>query len=75
MHQLLVQFGSLCAIKVNRFVEVFEGLGGFKNMYPLVNHVAKSNLKEDFGAAKAGKLLSKIFQILEALLLERPEHV
>ena len=44
-------------------------------MYPLVHHVAKSNLKEDFGAAKAGKLLSKIFQILEALLLERPEHV
>jgi hypothetical protein len=71
----MVQFGSLSAIKAYRAVEVFEGLGGWKNMYPLVHKIIKSNLKEDFGAAKAGKLLSKVFQILESLLLERPEHI
>ena len=67
--------GSLMAIKSYKVAEVFEGLGGFKNMYPLVHYIGKSNLKESYGATKPGQLLSKIFEILESLLLERPEHI
>lgn len=75
VHSLLVQLGSISAIRAFRAVEVFEGLGGFKNMYPLIVNIAKSNLKDDFGAARCGFLLGKIFQVLETLLLERPEHI
>lgn len=29
--------------------EVFESIGGFKNMYPAIHKIYKSNLKESFG--------------------------
>ena len=69
------QMGCLAAVRSYRAVEVFEALGGFKNMYPLVHYVTQSNLKEALGPAKPAQLLSRIFEILESLLLERPEHI
>lgn len=69
------QIGALTAVKSYRFAEVFEGLGGFKNMYPLMHFIMKSNMKEDLGVNKPGQLLSKIFEILESLVLERPQHI
>ena len=75
VHQLMVQLGSLAAVKSYRAVEVFGGLGGFKTMYPLVHFVTKSNLKEDYGAGKPGLLLGKAIEILESLLHEAPEQI
>lgn len=42
------------AVKSYKAMDVFEGLGGFKNMYPLVNYILKSNLKESYGATLPG---------------------
>ena len=69
------KMGNLMAVKSYKVAEVFEGLGGFKNMYPLVHYIGKSNLRETYGATKPWQLLSKMFEILESLLMERPEHI
>jgi len=53
-HHLMNQMGSLMAVKSYKAMDVFEGLGGFKNMYPLVNYIVKSNLKESYGATLPG---------------------
>lgn len=44
-------------------------------MYPLMHFIMKSNMKDDLGVTKPGQLLSKIFEILESLVLERPQHI
>ena len=75
VHQLMVQQGALTAVKAYRAADVFEGLGGFKNVYPLVHFITKSNLKEDYGAGKPAQLLGKTVEILESLLQERPGHI
>lgn len=77
-HSLLNQTGHLVAMRSYRAVEVFEGLGGFKLMYPLVHFIMKSNLKEldpERPGQLSGTLLAKIFQVLDSLLLERPQHI
>ena len=71
----MVQLGCLMALKTYRAAVVFEGLGGFKNIYPLVHLISKSNLREDFGPKKPGQLLSKTFEILESFLAELPGHI
>ena len=75
VHQLMVQLGCLMALKTYRAAVVFEGLGGFKNIYPLVHLISKSNLREDFGPKKPGQLLGKTFEILESFLAELPGHI
>ena len=65
----------MTAVKTYRAAEVFEGLGGFKNVYPLVHLITESNLKDDYSAIMPGQLLSKTFEILESMLQESPEHI
>lgn len=72
------QAGHLVALKTYRAVEVFEGLGGFKLMYPLINLIMKSNLRDldpERPSMMSGILLAKVFSVLELTLLERPEHI
>ena len=70
----MVQLGSLTALKTYRAAFVLEGLGGFKNIYPLVHLISKSNLR-DYGPKKPGLLLGKTFEILESFLAELPGHI
>ena len=63
-HSLMHQAGHLVALKTYRATEVFEGLGGFKLMYPLIHLIMKSNLREldiERPAMMSGSLLAKVF--------------
>ena len=50
--------------------EVFEGIGGFKNMYPVIYKIYKSNLK-DHGQ----KILSIVVRIFQAHVDSNPGHL
>ena len=74
MHSICVQQGNLVAVHSKLPSEVIVGLGGFKNMYPLVHFITSSNLLE-VGRSKPGQLLSMILVILNSLLHEEPIHL
>ena len=64
VHSLMHQVGNLLALKCYRSIEVLEGLGGFKLMYPLIHLIMKSNLKEldpDKPGLMSGTLIAKVF--------------
>lgn len=54
--------------------DVFVAIGGFKNLYPLVGKVVKSNLLE-LGRGKPGHIFSLFFKILGSFLNQEPEHM
>jgi len=74
MHSLYNQAGSLCIVHNKPPVEILVNLGGFKNMYPLVEKVLDSNLYE-LGSHAPGRILKIFFQILRAFLNQYPSNV
>jgi hypothetical protein len=54
--------------------EVFMCLGGFKNLYPLVDNILNSNLSQ-LSQLKPGLVLSWVFEILNTLLHTEPAHI
>jgi hypothetical protein len=54
--------------------EVFTCLGGFKNFYPLVDNVIKSNLSS-LCLIKPSQILQWVFIILNTLLHSEPTHI
>jgi hypothetical protein len=54
--------------------EVFMCLGGFKNLYPLVDNILNSNLSQ-LCQLKPGLVLSWVFEILNTLLHTEPAHI
>ena len=56
------------------FSDVFVNLGGFKNLYPLVESVIESNLIK-LDKLKPGKILSWVFVLLNSLMHAEPTHI
>ena len=73
-HQLLQKQGYICALHQCRTSSVFVGIGGFKNMAPIIYKVLKSNLR-DLGEDKAGRIFSYVFRVLSSLINLEPAHV
>ena len=74
LHQLANQKKNLAAVHSRIPSEVFVSIGGFKNMYPLVENVIKSNLYR-LNCCKPGEILKWVFIILNSLLHSEPAHV
>lgn len=73
-HQILNKHGFICAVHSRKASEVFVGIGGFKNVYPLVDKIVKSNLNE-LSRSKCGHLLANIFKLLASFLNQEPSHM
>jgi hypothetical protein len=54
--------------------EVFVGIGGFKNMYPLIGKLVKSNLLS-LDKQKPGHIFSLIFKLLSTFINLEPQHM
>lgn len=65
----------MCAVHSKRPSEVLVGLGGFKQMYPLVESIVKSNLTSSMGVNAPGLLLKWVFIILNTYLECEPAHI
>jgi hypothetical protein len=74
LHQLANKKRSLMAVHSRIPSEVFVSIGGFKNMYPLVQNVIKSNLYK-LNCCKPGEILKWLFIILGSLLHSEPAHI
>ena len=74
LHNLATQQRVLCAMHQRQPAEVFTLLGGFKNLYPLVDNVIKSNLGQ-LGQLNPGQILAWVFVILNTLLHTDPAHI
>jgi len=73
-HQVLNKHGYICAVHSRKTSEVFVGMGGFKNMYPLIGKILKSNIIE-LGRGKPGHLFCLIFRILNSFINLEPAHI
>ena len=74
LHYLLWKSGHLSAVHSRLPCEVFESIGGFKNLYPVIYKICKSNLN-DLGRDKSARLLSLVFKVLETLMHGYPDHI
>jgi hypothetical protein len=74
LHQLANEKKNLMAVHSRVPSEVFVSLGGFKNMYPLVQNVIKSNLYQ-INCCKPGEILKWLFIILGTLMHTEPAHI
>jgi hypothetical protein len=74
LHTLAVQQKVLGAVHQRIPAEIFTCLGGFKNIYPLVDNVVKSNLA-DLGQLKPGLIMSWVFILLNTMLHTDPAHI
>ena len=74
LHTLAYQQRVLTSVHARMPAEVFMCLGGFKNLYPLVDNVLNSNLSQ-LDPLKPGLILSWVFEILNTLLHTEPAHI
>lgn len=67
IHNTLHKLGYFTAVHHKRTSDVLVGLGGFTNMYPLIEKVLKSNLAE-LGKEKPSNIFAFVFKILLSFL-------
>ena len=73
-HLMLQKHGYICAAHCRKASDFLVGLGGFKNMYPLVPKLINSNILE-LGRSKPGQIFSQYFKIMSTLISQEPQHM
>jgi hypothetical protein len=69
IHSKAVQAGHLCAVHSVSPSKIFVSFGGYRNIFPLVDKVAKSNLRDlSVNRTKPGQILKWVFRILNTML-------